>query len=102
MLYIVVLQDKPDVQASREALMGDHLSWIGRNRSWLLLAGSMRPDRGQPPRGGLWVVDVGSKLEAEEKIKEDPFWRNNLRASMEIYYWGMACSDMEITAALFP
>jgi len=101
MLYIALIKDKPDVQAKREALMAEHVAWIQRNRSWLLLAGSMRSDRGATPQGGLWIMDVGSKLEAEEKIKEDPFWKNGLRASADVCYWGMAYPDMEITSAIF-
>lgn len=98
MLHIVRFTDKPDSQAIRETHLQAHLDWIAQNRSWLLLAGSMREAPEQAALGGLWIVDAASKAEVLEKMNADPFWVNGLRQSAEVFFWAMASEDMKIAA----
>ena len=95
MLHIVRFTDKPNTQDARNAYMDAHLKWIEENRSFVLLAGSLRDAPGVAPVGGLWVVDAESKDDVMEKIKTDPFWTNGIRESVEVFFWGMASEDMK-------
>ncbi|MDD5586885.1 MAG: YciI family protein [Alphaproteobacteria bacterium] len=95
MLHIVRLHDKPNMQDARETYMDAHLAWIEKNRSFVLLAGSLREAPGVSPVGGLWVVDAESKDDVLEKIKTDPFWANGIRADVDVFFWGMASDDMK-------
>jgi len=78
--------------------MEAHLEWIEANRSWVLLAGSLREAPGIAPVGGLWVVDAASKEDVLEKIESDPFWTAGLRSGVDVFFWGMALPDMCINA----
>lgn len=95
MLHIVRFQDKPGTQEIRNAYMDAHLDWVSKNRSFVLLAGSMRDAPGVPPVGGLWIVDAGNKDDVMKKIKTDPFWINGVREGVEVFFWGMASDDMK-------
>jgi uncharacterized protein YciI len=95
MYFIIRFKDKPDIQAERRSFADAHAQWIASNRSWILMAGSLRFDIGQDPLGGLWMVDLASKEEAEQKISGDPYWP--LRATIEIHFWKLEFSDMQMT-----
>jgi uncharacterized protein len=95
MLHIVRFHDKPNMQEARETFMGAHLDWIKKNRSFVLLAGSMRDAPGVPPIGGLWIVDAKDRDDVMEKIKTDPFWAQGIRQGIDVFFWGMASDDMK-------
>ena len=99
-LYVVQFHDKPNTQDVREAFMKAHLAWIEKNRSWVLLAGSLREEQGMLALGGLWVVAAESKADVLEKINTDPFWANGVRGGVEVFFWGMALADMKALPSL--
>ena len=95
MLHVVRFNDRPDTQDARNAYMDAHLEWVEKNRSFVLLAGSLREAPGIPPIGGLWIVDAEGKNDVMEKIKTDPFWINGIRQGVDVFFWGMASEDMK-------
>ncbi len=93
MLFVIRFVDKPNKQAVREQHLEAHLSWLAERRQSILVAGSVRVAADAYPIGAWWVVEAGSKSEAEGLFKSDPFWTNGLRASVEILHWSKAFPD---------
>ena len=50
-------------------------------------AGSTRTDDGQKPIGGLLILDVESRSEAEAIFNADPFTQAGLRTNVVMRYW---------------
>ena len=66
MLFAVLFTDQPGHGALRAAHLQAHVDWVYANRSWVLVAGSLRHEPGDVPKGGLWVVEAASKAEVFE------------------------------------
>lgn len=56
----------------------------------ILCAGSLRSDDDQTPIGGLLVLDVDSREEAERLFFADPAYQTGLRANVVIRRWNLA------------
>ena len=93
MLFVIRFVDKPNKNAVREHLLDAHLSWLAERRRSILVAGSVRAEPEACPIGAWWVVEAGSRSEAEGLFKSDPFWTNGLRESVEILHWSKAFPD---------
>ena len=93
MLYLVIFEDDPARLSVREQHMQAHIDFLDRNRERILVAGSLREAAGQPPQGGLWIVDVADRAAAETIYRDDPFWVNGLRKSVTVKYWSKAFPD---------
>ena len=87
MLFVARFTDKPDIAARRAELLQAHFDWLAANDDKVLIAGSLRTDVGGDSLGGLWIIEAGSKAEAEQVFQTDPFFANGLRAKVEVFHY---------------
>jgi len=93
MLFVARFTDKPGIAERRAELLEEHFDWLAANDDKVLLAGSLRSDVGGDSLGGLWVIEAGSKAEAEQVFATDPFFANGLRAKVEVFHYVKAHPD---------
>ena len=89
-LFAVLFTDNAGMGALRAEHLEAHIAWVEDNKSWVLVAGSLRHEPQDVPRGGLWVVEAESKNDVLEKMKSDPFFCCGLRQSVEVLHWSKA------------
>ena len=93
MLWAIRFHDRADRLATRERFLDAHVAWLAARRDRILVAGSLRSAPGTTPVGGLWVVEAGSRDEAEAIYATDPFWTEGLRERVEIHFWSKALPE---------
>jgi len=93
MLFIVQFEDKPGVTELRQKLLEEHFAFLDRRKDKVLIAGSVREIPSDQPLGGLWIVEAENEAEVRDVFKDDPFWVNELRASVRINRWVKAFPD---------
>ena len=96
MLFIVRFLDHPDRLEIRKKFLAEHFEWLDAHRDTVLVAGSARPDAETPPVGAYWIAEAASKEELESLLLTDPFWREGLRQSYEIFLWSKAFPDRKV------
>lgn len=82
----------PIAQVRAEHLAA-HVDWVAKHKDVILVAGSLRHEPGQVPRGGLWIVEAKDKEAIEHLIRTDPFQLCGLRLGHEILHWSKALPD---------
>ena len=92
MPYMIETFDKPDSLDVRKANRAEHLVYLDRIKDKLLACGAKLNDDGSDA-GGLYVVDVDTRAEAEALIQADPFYKAGLFARIEIKRWRKAYLD---------
>ena len=90
MLFAVLFTDKPDHGALRAEQLAAHIEWVDRHKDVVLVAGSLRQEPQEVPRGGLWVVEAPGKDAVFALMKTDPFWTCGLRERVEVLHWSKA------------
>lgn len=90
MLFAVLFQDNPGRGELRSVHLAAHIEWVARHPDLILVAGSLRSEPEDVPRGGLWVVEAASKADVCALIKSDPFSACGLRESFEVLHWSKA------------
>ncbi len=90
MLFAVLFTDKPDHGALRTEHLQSHIEWVDQHKDKVLVAGSLRHEPNDIPKGGLWVVEAESKQAVLELLKTDPFYIRGLRQSVEVLHWSKA------------
>ncbi|KCB21756.1 YciI family protein [Bordetella hinzii] len=93
MPYIIETFDKPGSLALRQATRGEHLAFLDANKHLLLACGAKLHDDGTDIGGGLYVVDVDTREEAERLIQADPFYKAELFERVSITRWRKAYVD---------
>jgi uncharacterized protein len=93
MLFIVQFEDKPGVGELRQKLLEEHFAFLDSRKEKVLVAGSVREIPSDRPLGGLWIVEAENEAEVRDVFKDDPFWVNDLRASVRINRWVKAFPD---------
>jgi uncharacterized protein YciI len=93
MLFIVQFEDKPGVAELRQKLMAEHIAFLDRRKDKVLVAGSVREIPSDLPLGGLWIIEAENEAEVRDIFKDDPFWVNDMRASVRINRWVKAFPD---------
>ena len=93
MLFIVQFEDKPDVAEIRQKLLAEHFAFLDSKKDRVLVAGSVRDIPSDRPLGGLWIIEAQDEAEVRDIFKDDPFWVNQLRASVRINRWVKAFPD---------
>jgi hypothetical protein len=92
-LFAVLFRDKPGHGALRATHLAAHIEWVARHPDVILVAGSLRGEPEDVPRGGLWVVEAASKAEVHTLIESDPFSTCGLRESFEVLHWNKAIPE---------
>lgn len=90
MLFAVFFTDKAGHGQLRAEYLQAHVDWIDQHKLTVLVAGSLREEPQDVPRGGLWVVEAESKADVFEMMKSDPFYTCGLRQSIEVLHWSKA------------
>lgn len=90
MPYIIETFDKPGHQAMRQQHRPEHLEFLASKASLLLACGAKLQDDGQDGGGGLYIVDLDSREEAEAFIQADPFHQVGLFERVTITRWRKA------------
>lgn len=90
MLFAVLFTDKPDHGALRAEQLQAHIDWVDRHKDTVLVAGSLRHEPKEVPKGGLWVVQAPSKQAVMDLLVSDPFYTCGLRQSVEVLHWSKA------------
>jgi len=90
MPYLIETFDKPGHQQLRRDTRDEHLRFLEANMALLLACGAKLADDGSDLGGGLYVVDLETRDEAERFIADDPFSRVELFERVTITRWRKA------------
>ena len=90
MLFVVLFTDRTDQAALRAKYWQAHIDWVAAHQAQVRVAGSLREQLGQVPKGGLWIVESESKESVHQLMQTDPFWNCGLRQSVEVLHWSKA------------
>lgn len=86
MPYLIETFDKPASRTIREDQLGSHLDFLDSRTHLLLACGAKLDEQGQAT-GGIYILDVNHREEAEEFIGSDPFTRAGLFHEVLITRW---------------
>lgn len=86
---MILSEDDPAKAHLRQELLAEHVAFLDRHRALLLAAGPLRDDEGRTV-GGLILLDVKTREEAERLFADDPFTRAGLRGRITYRRWGKA------------
>ncbi|HEY4299218.1 MAG TPA: YciI family protein [Paraburkholderia sp.] len=95
MPYIIETFDKPGHADVRTRERDIHLAFLEKNKALLLACGAKLNDDGSSAGGGVYVVDLDTREEAEKFIAADPFSLVGLFERVTITRWRKAYFDGE-------
>lgn len=84
MPYMIMMLDKPHSKAIRDEHRAAHYAYLIEHQSKLLLSGGLLQDDESQFMGGLIMLDVATRQEAEAFVANDPFTRAGLQESTRI------------------
>lgn len=93
MAYMIETFDKPGAAELRAATRDRHLEYLETHKALLLACGAKLNDDGSGAGGGLYVVDLETREEAEQFIAADPFSTVALFERVVIQRWRKAYVD---------
>jgi uncharacterized protein YciI len=97
MPFLIETFDKPDHLALRLEVRQAHLEYLDANVTTLLACGAKLSDDGETASGGIYLVDLDSREEAERFIKADPFHQAELFSEVKIVRWRQAYLNRQNT-----
>ena len=86
----MLFTDNPERASLRAERLAAHVDWIASHPEQILVAGSLRNEPGDNPKGGLWIVEANAKADVLTLVQSDPFFKFGLRASVEVLHWSKA------------
>jgi uncharacterized protein YciI len=95
MPYAIQTRDKPGTAELRLATRPAHLEYLTKHKDKLLAGGALVDDAGASAQGGLLIVDVEERTEAERFINEDPFTKAGLFEKITVTRWRKAFFNKE-------
>lgn len=93
MPYMIETFDKAGSLDLRKANHAEHLVYLDQIKDRLLACGAKLNDDGSDAGGGMYVVDVDTRADAEALIQADPFHKVGLFERVEIKRWRKAYLD---------
>ncbi|WP_102227074.1 YciI family protein [Acidimangrovimonas sediminis] len=93
MPYFIETWDKPGHAAVRQAHRPEHLEFLEAHKAILLACGAKLQDDGTDAGGGVYIVALDTRAEAEAFIAADPFHKADLFARVNITNWRKAYVD---------
>lgn len=94
MPYFIETFDKENHAHVRQQHRAEHLVFLEENKDKLLACGAKLNEDGSDAGGGVYIVDVDSREEAEAFIKADPFYKDaDLFREIKITKWRKAYLD---------
>ena len=95
MAFVITTYDKPDHVHVRDRIRQEHLRYLEANVTKVIAGGGLFNDEGTVVIGGLLIIDVETRAEAEEFIRNDPFTAGDLFARVEISRWKRSFFDFK-------
>lgn len=95
MPYIIETFDKPGHADVRVRERDTHLAFLEKHKALLLACGAKLNDDGSGAGGGVYIVDLETREEAEQFIAADPFSLVDLFERVTITRWRKAYFDGE-------
>ena len=89
-LFAVLFTDRPDHGELRAEHLQAPIDWVDAHQDQVLVAGSLRHEQGDVPKGGLWIVEAESKDAVYALMQSDPFTTCGLRQGVEVLHWSKA------------
>ncbi|MDB5850772.1 MAG: hypothetical protein JWP29_4524 [Rhodoferax sp.] len=99
MFYLILTHDKAGAEALRDQYRADHYAYLTAHRQRILASGGLQNDAGDRFIGGMIVLQVDNRAEAEAFAADDPFARAGLFASVRIERWKPAFFNFENAAS---
>ncbi|WPB55565.1 YciI family protein [Xylophilus sp. GOD-11R] len=93
MPFIIETFDKPGHAHVRTAERPAHLAFLAANAHLLIACGAKLEDDGSSAGGGLYVVELDTREEAQAFIAADPFSQVDLFERVTITRWRKAYVD---------
>lgn len=93
MPYLVETWDRPDAGTLRLDTRDAHLGYLDAHVELLLACGAKLADADEVASGGIYLLDVDSREEAEAFIAADPFRSVGLFERVEVIRWRRAYLD---------
>lgn len=90
MPFMIETWDKPNRQELRQQTRAEHLAYLDAHAAKLLACGAKLNDDGSDAGGGIYIVDVDTRAEAERFIAADPFSQVGLFREVRITRWRKA------------
>ncbi|GAC1348049.1 MAG: hypothetical protein NVSMB18_35020 [Acetobacteraceae bacterium] len=94
MLFVVqfedIYADQPERLPERAEHMAAHLAFLAEHSDRVIAAGALRPTADDVPSGGIWIINADSKAAVEAIYRDDPFWKADLRKSVQVSHWAKA------------
>lgn len=90
MPFVIETFDKPGHASVRLRERDVHLAFLEKNKTLLLACGAKLNDDGSNAGGGVYVVDVDTREEAERFIAADPYSVVGLFERVTITRWRKA------------
>jgi uncharacterized protein YciI len=84
-IYAFVLLDKAGAQDLRAALRPEHRAYVAQARERIAFAGPLVGDDGEVRIGSLLAIDFPSREEATAWLRDEPFTKGGLYASVQIH-----------------
>lgn len=95
MPYFIETFDKPDHGALRAAVRDEHIAYLDANKGRLLACGAKLTDDESGATGGVYILDVDDRGQAERFIAADPFTKAGLFERVEVVRWRKAFFDFQ-------
>jgi uncharacterized protein YciI len=96
--FVIATYDKPDHKHVRDSVRQRHLEYLEANVKKVIAGGGFFNDDGTLVIGGLLIVDVDTRAEAETFIRNDPFTAADLFQRVEINRWKCSFLDFKRVA----
>ncbi len=93
MPYIIETFDREGTLDLRRTVRAAHLEFLEARKSILLACGAKLNDDGSDAGGGVYIVDLETRVEAQAFIQADPFFRAGLFEKVSITRWRKAYLD---------
>lgn len=90
MPYLIETFDAPERSHIRSQRYQEHLDFLSKEAGLLLACGAKLSDDGTSADGGIYLVNVDTRKEAEEFIARDPFMQGNLFRDVVVQRWRKA------------
>ena len=87
MPYAIITRDKPGSIGLRTKTRDEHLKYIERFMPSVLVGGGFLTEDGGLAGGGLIILDVDNRSEAEKFVKNDPYTKAGLFQEVQIKRW---------------
>jgi uncharacterized protein YciI len=95
MPFFIETFDKPDHGHVRQRARESHLEYLAANKARLLACGAKLSDDGNSASGGVYLLDVETREEAERFIANDPLLLAELFERVSVTRWRKAYLDGE-------